>query len=92
MGAVSAAKVRLSQLAREHSDAAFATLVDVCENGTSEGARITAAVGIGKTVPSSRPYGPSEVPLSYFNAAGRYIRTGATVILNTYPSVVPSWR
>jgi hypothetical protein len=46
VGAVSAAKVRLSQLAREHSDAAFATLVDVCENETSEGARISAAVAL----------------------------------------------
>jgi hypothetical protein len=42
----SAAKLRLSQLAREHSDAAFATLVDVCANGTSEGARITAAIAL----------------------------------------------
>jgi hypothetical protein len=53
VGAVSTAKVRLSQLAREHSDAAFATLADICENGTSEGARISAAVafldrGFGK--------------------------------------------
>jgi hypothetical protein len=46
VGAVSAAKVRLPQLAREHSDAAFSTLVDVCENGASEGARITAAVAL----------------------------------------------
>ncbi len=45
-GRVSEAKVRLSQLAREHSDAAFKALVDVCENGISESARITAAVAL----------------------------------------------
>ncbi len=45
-GRVSEVKVRLSQLAREHSDAAFKTLVDICENGTSEGARIKAAVAL----------------------------------------------
>ena len=45
-GRVSEAKLRLSQLAREHSDAAFKTLVDICENGTSEGARIKAAVAL----------------------------------------------
>ncbi len=54
-GAVSVAKARLSQLAREHTDTAFKTLVDVCENGTSDGARITAAValldrGFGKPI------------------------------------------
>ncbi len=54
-GRVSEVKVRLSQLAREHSDTAFATLVDVCENGTSESARISAAValldrGFGKPI------------------------------------------
>ena len=45
-GRVSEVKVRLSQLAREHSDAAFKTLVDICENGNSETARITAAVAL----------------------------------------------
>ena len=61
-GRVSEVKVRLSQLAREHSDAAFKTLVDVCENGTSESARIAAAIalldrGFGKPLPAySREY------------------------------------
>ncbi len=45
-GRESEAKLLLSQLAREHSAAAFATLVDICENGTSEGARIKAAVAL----------------------------------------------
>ena len=50
--------MRLSQLAREHSDAAFNTLVDICENGTSEAARISAAValldrGFGKPLPAA---------------------------------------
>ncbi len=65
-GRVSEAKVRLSQLAREHSDVAFMALVDVCENGTSEAARITAAIalldrGFGKPLPafSSEYHEPS---------------------------------
>ncbi len=54
-GAVSVTKARLSQLAREHSDTAFETLVDVCKNGTSDRARITAAIalldrGFGKPI------------------------------------------
>ena len=45
-GRVSEVKVRLFQFAREHSNTAFATLVDVCENGTSESARIKASVAL----------------------------------------------
>ena len=52
----------------------------------------SATVESAKQYLQAGPYGPSEVPLSYFNAAGRYIRTGVTVIFNTYPSVAPSWR
>ena len=70
-GRESEAKLLLSQLAREHSAAAFATLVDICENGTSEGARIKAAValldrGFGKPreADCSEYYEPS--PLSDF--------------------------
>ena len=63
-GRVSEAKVRLSQLAREHSDAAFKTLVDICENGTSEGARVKAAVAL-----LDRGYGkPREAELSEYYA------------------------
>ena len=36
-------KSRLSELAREYTWSAFDTLVDVCENGQSESARIAAA-------------------------------------------------
>ena len=39
-------KARLSELAREHTAAAFDTLVDVCENGLNETARISAATAI----------------------------------------------
>ena len=39
-------KSRLSQLAREHTLTAFNTLVDVCENGQSDSARITAATAL----------------------------------------------
>jgi len=40
------AKARLSQLARQHTNVAFAALVDVAESGKTEGARITAACAI----------------------------------------------
>lgn len=40
------AKARLSQLARQHTDVAFAALVNIAENGQAEGARITAACAI----------------------------------------------
>ena len=39
-------KATLSELAREHTSTAFDTLVDVCENGLSESARIAAATAI----------------------------------------------
>jgi hypothetical protein len=52
----------------------------------------SASVESAKQYLQAGPYGPSEVPLSYFNAAGRYIRTGVTVTFNTYPSVAPLWR
>ncbi len=62
-GRVSEAKVRLSQFAREHTDTAITTLVDVCENGTSEGARIKAAVAL-----LDRGYGkPREADWSQYS-------------------------
>lgn len=39
-------KARLSELARQHTSTALDTLVDVCENGLSETARISAATAI----------------------------------------------
>ena len=39
-------KARLYMLAREHTHTAFETLVDVCENGKSESARISAATAL----------------------------------------------
>jgi hypothetical protein len=39
-------KARLSELARQHTSIALDTLVDVCENGQSESARIAAATAI----------------------------------------------
>jgi len=39
-------KSRLSVLAREHTYTAFETLIDVCEHGTSETARIAAATAL----------------------------------------------
>jgi hypothetical protein len=39
-------KVRLSDLARQHTSIALNTLVDVCENGLNETARISAATAI----------------------------------------------
>lgn len=40
------AKARLSQLARQHTNVAFAALVEVAEKGHTENARITAACAI----------------------------------------------
>ena len=40
------AKARLSQLARQHTGVAFEALVNIAENGQTEGARITAACAI----------------------------------------------
>lgn len=39
-------KVRLSELARQHTQIALDTLVDICENGLNETARISAATAI----------------------------------------------
>ncbi|MDX8398857.1 MAG: hypothetical protein R8K20_01255 [Gallionellaceae bacterium] len=39
-------KARLSMLAREYTYTAFETLLDVCEHGTSETARIAAATAL----------------------------------------------
>ena len=39
-------KSRLSMLAREYTYTAFDALLDVCENGTSETARIAAATAL----------------------------------------------
>ena len=39
-------KCRLSELAREHTWAAFDALLDVCTNGESETARIAAATAL----------------------------------------------
>lgn len=39
-------KARLSELARQHTWSAFDTLLDVCENGQSDSARIAAAVAL----------------------------------------------
>ena len=39
-------KSRLSELARQHTWSAFDTLVDVCQNGQSETARIAAATAL----------------------------------------------
>ena len=39
-------KSRLSELAREYTWSAFDTLVDVCENGQSDSARIAAATAL----------------------------------------------
>jgi hypothetical protein len=39
-------KATLSELAREHTATAFDALIDVCENGLSESARIAAATAI----------------------------------------------
>lgn len=40
------AKARLSQIARQHTDVAFAALIEVAEKGQTENARITAACAI----------------------------------------------
>jgi hypothetical protein len=70
-GRVSEVKLTLSQLAREHSGEAFKTLVDICRNGTSETARITAAValldrGFGKPLKAfDREYYEYEEPSSF---------------------------
>jgi hypothetical protein len=39
-------KIRLSELAQQHSSIALNTLVDVCVNGLNETARISAATAI----------------------------------------------
>ena len=39
-------KATLSELAREHTAAAFDALTDICENGLSESARVAAATAI----------------------------------------------
>lgn len=39
-------KTKLSALAKEHTKTAFLTLVDVAENGTTDGSRVSAAIAI----------------------------------------------
>lgn len=57
-------KSRLSQLAREYTWTAFDTLVDVCENGQSDSARIAAATAL-----LDRGFGrPREAGLTQYNA------------------------
>lgn len=43
---VSAAKRLLSEMAKEHADAALKTLANIASDGESEAARVTAAVAI----------------------------------------------
>lgn len=45
-GKVSAAKRQLSEMAKEHADAALKTLAGIAAEGDSEAARVTAAVAI----------------------------------------------
>ena len=57
-------KSRLSVIAREHTWAALDTLLDVCENGQSETARIAAAQAI-----LDRGFGkPREAGLDQYSA------------------------
>ena len=57
-------KSRLSQLAREYTWSAFDTLVDVCENGHSDSARIAAATAL-----LDRGFGkPREADLTQYNS------------------------
>ena len=58
------AKARLSQLARQHTDVAFAALIEVAEKGQTENARITAACAI-----LDRAFGkPREAGLTQYQA------------------------
>ena len=57
-------KVRLSELARQHSSTALDALVDVCENGQSDSARIAAATAL-----LDRGFGrPREAGLTQYTA------------------------
>ena len=57
-------KSRLSMLAREYTWSAFDTLVDVCENGQSDSARIAAATAL-----LDRGFGrPREAGMTQYSA------------------------
>jgi len=59
-------KRRLSEFAREHTNIAFAALIDIAENGQSETARISAACAI-----LDRGFGkPREAGLSEYSETG----------------------
>lgn len=45
-GAVSAAKLQLAVMAKDHAEDALKTLADIARDGTSEAARVSAAMAI----------------------------------------------
>lgn len=45
----------LRELARQHTEDAIATLIEICRNGENEGARIAAANAIRIAAGASRP-------------------------------------
>ncbi len=61
-------KARLSEIAREHTDIAFQTLVEVATNGQSDSARISAACAI-----LDRGFGkPREAGLDEYSKQGPF--------------------
>jgi len=61
-------KARLSEIAREYTETAFSTLVDVAQNGQSDTARISAACAI-----LDRGFGkPREAGLNEYSEPGPF--------------------
>jgi hypothetical protein len=66
-------KIRLSELARNHTEAALAVLANVMQHGTSDSARIAAASSI-----LDRGYGRAVANLDVNDATGVCVRCSAT--------------
>lgn len=69
-GKVSQVKRAMAEMAKDHSEAAFATLASIAEKGESEAARVSAAVAIldraygkpAQSVALSNPDGTNLMP------------------------------
>lgn len=67
-GAVSKAKRQLSEMAKDHAEAALKTLADIAKSGTSESARVSAATALldrafGRPMQSHEHSGPNGGPI-----------------------------